>query len=143
MPRSYNPLSDFLISLADPRNLKKYRQSPAAYLEHFGVSAADRAAIGSASASDIRRQAAGRGAAAATPPRKVTPFGILEIGEIGEISDVSEISEISEIRDIREIHEISEIKEIRVIHEITEIKEIKEIHEITEIREIKEIIVEI
>ena len=42
MPSSQNPLAEFLISLANPRNLRAYRQNPNAYLHRFGVSAADR-----------------------------------------------------------------------------------------------------
>ena len=61
MARSSNPLANFLISLADPRNLKAYQENPDDYLERFGVSEADRAAIASSSAESIRQRAAGLG----------------------------------------------------------------------------------
>ena len=151
MPRSNSVLADFLISLADPRNLRQYRHNPKGYLQRFGVSAADRAAIASASASAIRRRMSGPAGSSGkdeNAPRgggRVVPLGIFEIGEISEVSEVSEVSEISEIseiveiKEISEIHEISEIREIGEIKEIREIGEIHEIGEIGEIREIKEI----
>src|SRR5262245_32290429 len=61
MAAGANPLASFLVSLADPRNLRAYRQNPDDYLERFGVSEADRAAIASASPEVIRQRAAGLG----------------------------------------------------------------------------------
>ena len=76
MPRSYNPLAEFLISLANPRNLRAYRQHPNAYLQRFGVGAADRAAIASASAAAIRRRARGAGSTLGTIGRRPVNSGI-------------------------------------------------------------------
>ena len=87
MPRSYNPLAEFLISLANPRNLRAYRHNPSAYLQRFGVSAADRAAIASASAAAIRRRARGVGTMPGRIGRRPVPTGIFEIAEIAEIRE--------------------------------------------------------
>src|SRR5262245_50731485 len=129
MARNSNPLANFLISLADPRNLKAYQQNPDDYLERFGVSEADRTAIASASAEAIRQRAAGLGQVARRG-RGQSPSRQTEIFEIAEISEIKEISEIAEVAEIKEISEIAEIKEISEIGEIGEIKEISEIAEI-------------
>src|SRR5215831_12494878 len=136
MPRSYNPLAEFLISLANPRNLRAYRRNPNAYLQRFGVSAADRTAIASASAAAIRRRARGAGNVPGTIGRRPVPSGIFEIAEIAEIREIAEVKEIVEIREIGEIKEIVEIREIAEIKEIVEIREIGEIKEILEFKEI-------
>src|SRR5215470_13838053 len=101
MPRSQNPLAEFLISLANPRNLRAYRQNPNAYLQRLGVSVADRTAIASASAAAIRRRARGAGNAPGRLGRRPVPSSsIFEIAEISEISEISEIAEVGEISEI-------------------------------------------
>src|ERR1700740_524666 len=99
MPRSYNPLADFVIGLADPRNLRTYRQDPSAYLQRFGVSAADRTAIASGSANVIRQRAARLGNVATRPGRGPTPSSILEISEISEISGIRALRDKGNQRD--------------------------------------------
>jgi hypothetical protein len=133
MPRSHNPLAEFLIT-RKPAKLRRIANIPMP-TQRFGVSGADRAAIASASASAICRRPR-RGCSAQPGPVSSSIFEI----EISEISEVAEVPRSARFprsrrsaRSERLVRSWKSSKSKRFRDQ--EISEIKEISEISEIRE--------
>jgi hypothetical protein len=166
VPKDY-PLSDFLIRLSDPRFLAAFRENPDAAFEGAGLTDADKSALLSGTADEVRKLAESEmenfapGVPGASPEAGHShpfenaarhPFAA-EIAELPEDSETPEKSgsretprddiELIEIMEVSiqevSIAEASEILEIREISEVLEVREISEISEVLEVKEISEI----